>query len=254
MKRFFCFILLPFLSLAGVIYLLSLLHAQSPEPHSIIEKAIEAHGGVKNISKNRMGMMEGKTEGKEIEITQEETFDLPKRWKRKTSATLEGKRRISFDVMIGAKLWQWNEGEKPQQVPNDANAQAYFSTLSILLDLSQEKVKLSPLQKTKVNGESAVGLRATWDNSGSDYYFNEKSGLLVESRFTFQPEPGKDFHTKTVFSDYKEHDGVKIPCRRTTYVKGKEFNDFVLLTDFVVTEVTILDTVPDEVFAFPDKR
>ena len=251
MKRFCFFVVLPVVSLGGIAYWLSLLHAQSPEPRSILEKAIEAHGGAKNIGKNRMGTIKGKTEGKGIEITQEETFDLPKRWKRITSATLDGKRRVSFDVMIGAKHWQWDEGEKPQEVQNRANAQAYFSSLSVLLDLAQEKVKLSRLQKTKVNGESAAGLRAT--QSESDYYFDEKTGLLVESKFKFQYD-GKDLVAKTVYSDYKEHDGVKLPRRRTTYMRGGDFKDFVLTTDFVVTEVTIVDTIADELFALPGRN
>lgn len=248
MKRFSFFILLPFVTFVGVAYWLAVSHAQSPEPHALLEKAIEAHGGAKNIAKHRMGTLKGRTEGKGGEITQEETFDLPKRWKRVTSATLDGKRRVSFDVMIDGKLWRWDEGAKPKETPNKDNAQPYFAALSFLLDLTKEKVKLSPLQKTKVNGESAAGLRATWDRSVADYYFDDKTGLLVQSRFTFQFEPGKDIETKTVYSDYKEEDGVKIARRRTTYIKGGEFKDFV------VTEVRIVNAIADEVFNLPGKN
>src|ERR1700736_3583230 len=133
LKRFCYFILLLIVALAGLAYGYSVLHPQSPEPRSILEKAIEAHGGAKNIGKSRMGTLKGKTQGGD-EMTMEETFDLPKRWKRVTSGIINGKRRVAFTLMIEGNLWQWDEGMKPQQTPNLENAQAYFTGVSVLLD------------------------------------------------------------------------------------------------------------------------
>jgi len=255
MKRFCYLILSAFVLLAGIAYWLSVSQAQSPEPRSILEKAIEAHGGAENIGKPRMGILKGISKGDGPEISQEETFDLPKRWKRVTSATLDGKRRVSFDLMVDGKLWQWDDGIEPQETPNTANAQPYFAIVSLLLHLTKEKVKLTRLQKTKVNGDSAAGFRATWDSStAADYYFDAKTGLLVQSRFTFQSQAGKDLATKTVYTDYKDDDGVMLARRRTTYVKGGEFKDYVLLTDYLVTEVRILNTIANDVFSLPGKK
>lgn len=253
-KRFWYLSVLAIVSLVAISYRVWIAGGQAPDPRAILDKAIEAHGGAANINKRRMGMLKGKTIGTDSEFTQEETFDLPKRWKRITASAFEGKRRVSTDVMIDGKLWRWEERTEAREIKNDGSIQPYFAALSVLLDLKQKKAKLSELKKVKVKGDSAVGFRASWDSVAADYYFDERTGVLVQSKFTFQPEPGKSFDTETVYSDYKDVDGVKLAHRRTTYVKGGDFETFVLLTDFVVEEVRILQTIPNEVFSVPGKQ
>ena len=46
----------------------------------------------------------------------------------------------------------------------------------------------------------------------------------------------------------------KLARRRTTYIKGGPFKDFVLLSDHVVTELRILGAIPNEAFALPGKN
>lgn len=254
MKRFCYFMIVTCVSVAGIAAWLSVSNGQSPEPRSILERAIEAHGGARNISKPRIGTLKGKSEGEGPEITQEETFDLPKRWKRITSATVDGKQRVAFTLMVDGKLWQWDDGMAPQESPNLMNAQPYFACVSGLLDLTPATVKLSPVRKTKVNGESAVGFNASWDRFAGDFYFSEKTGLLLQATFTVRFNDGKDRETKTVFSDYKDDDGVMLARRRMTYIKGGTFRDFVLLSDHVVTELRILSTIPNEMFTLPGKN
>src|SRR5437762_773106 len=94
---FLCFVCLPILVSCQ----------QAPDPHSILKKAIAAHGGAKNIAKPRMGML--KATNKEGDITQEEFFDLPKRWKRTTVGTFKDEKRTSFNLMIDGKFWECDE-------------------------------------------------------------------------------------------------------------------------------------------------
>lgn len=225
-----------------------------PEPQSILKKAIAAHGGKKNITKPRMGVLKGISKAEGPEISQEETFDLPKRWKRVTTGTFEGERKVSFNLMIQEKLWQWEEGAEAQPARNQAGAKSHFAAIEVLLDLTDEKVKLSPLKRITVNNQSAIGFRAVWDGGTADYYFDEKTELLLQSRFGWQPERGIELESKTVFGEYKEIDGVKFPHRRTSYIKGGNFKDYVLLSDFTITEVKFVDSIPDNAFSLPKKN
>jgi hypothetical protein len=227
----------------------------APEPRILLKKAIAAHGGEKNITKPRVGMLKGTNNKKgDLEITQEEVFDLPKQWKRVTTGAFEGQRRTSFDLMIEGKFWEWENGEQARQTENQRGAQPYFAVATVLLDLTGEKVKLSLLEKKKFNDRSAFGLRAAWDGGGADYYFDTTSELLIESSFIWRGDPGKEFESKTLFGDYKEIDGIKLPHRRSTYIKRGEAKEYVLVSDFVVTEVRILNKLPDDAFSLPKQK
>jgi hypothetical protein len=220
----------------------------NPEPHSVLKKAIAAHGGADKISKPRLGVLRGKDEKDGPKLDQEETFDLPGRWKRVIRGQIAGKRKTWFAQRSEGKLWEWEEGMEPELAKNQAGSQPHFGVLTVLLTLTGDKVKLSRLRKTTIDGKSAVGFRALWDANAADYYFDEETELLVQSSFTWIPEPGREYESKTIFRDYKELDGVKFPYRRTTYIRGDSIRDFVTLT------VKILEELPDDVFELLKKK
>jgi hypothetical protein len=223
-----------------------------PEPQSILKKAIAAHGGENNISKPRIGVLRAssKTAGNR-EHSSEDTFDLPKRWKRVTTKTVLGKKTSYYTLMAEGKLWEWDDGAPVRPVENQAGSQPHFGVLMVLLQLKSGKVKLSPLKKIDVEDRAAIGFRAAWDGQTADYYFNEETGMLAQWTNIWEPQPGKVFDAKTVFGDYKEIDGIKLPYRRTCYVKGGEFTDYEFLLEVNVSEVKILDKVPEEAFVLP---
>jgi hypothetical protein len=199
-----------------------------------------------------MGMLKGKSDN--FDATQEETFDLPKRWKRVTVGIVNGERKVGFSLSIDGRFYEWEEVGEVRQTKNETGAKPYFGVLALLVDLTEENVKLSPLANKEINNQPSVGFRAAWDRGTGDYYFDKRTGLLVQTNFKWQPEPGKEFESKVVFGDYKEVDGVKLPHRRTSYIYGKDAKDLVFMDDFNVTEVRILDTIPNDVFSLPKKK
>ena len=156
--------------------------------------------------------------------------------------------------MTEGKLWDWEDGAAVQLAENQTGSQPHFGVITVLLELLHDKVELTPLKRIKVNDRSATGFRASWDGRTADYYFDETTGLMVQSGFKWEPEAGKEFDSKTVFADYKEIDGVKFPHRRTTYIKGGEFRNYVLLTEFIVTDVRIADKLPEGTFSLPKEN
>jgi hypothetical protein len=86
----------------------------NPEPGQILEKAIEAHGGEKNINKPRKGTIKAASKDVAV-ITQEEVFDFPKQAKRLTVADFEGKLKKGYTLMIDGQHWEWEDGQGARQ-------------------------------------------------------------------------------------------------------------------------------------------
>jgi hypothetical protein len=139
-----------------------------PEPRLILERAIVAHGGEMNLSKPRIGVLKGASTIDESEITQEESFDLPKRWKRTTSgAFLDGTKRVSFDLVVDANHWQWEPGSEVRQIKEQQIASPHIAVAMVLLRLKKEKATLSALKEIKIDDRRAIGFRATWGDSNT---------------------------------------------------------------------------------------
>ena len=58
---------------------------------------------------------------------------------------------------------------------------------------------------------------------------------------------------RTVWGNHKEVDGVVIPYAANTYLKGGPFQDYELVDQFIVSEISILDTLPEDTFSLPKK-
>lgn len=222
-----------------------------PDAQAILDKAIVAHGGKAELCKPRTGMLKGTDKAFGREVNQQEWFDLPRKWKRVTSATFGGRKRVSVNLMVDGNLWQWEDGAEPEQAKNRGSAAPYFASLMLLIGLKESKAQMATLKPIKVNDHVAVGLRASLNGGGGDYYFDKDSGLLVQSNIAWEPEPGKHYQLRTVYGEYKEMAGVKLAYRRTMYATAEKSSDEVLIADFQVTEIKVQNAIPAEVFALP---
>ena len=217
-------------------------------------KAIGAHGGEKNLRKPRKGILKATNKFDGFDVLQEEFFDIPKQWKRVTTGTIDGKRKVSYDLCVDDTVWAWEDGGEVQQTQNKNGAMPYFGHLTLLLDFASADFKLTPLKKREINGRLLNGISVSRIRGAGDYYFDSATGLLVESNYKWVPEPGKEYDTRTTFGEFKDVDGVKLAHRRTTYIKGKDSEDFVLSIDIVVSEVRILEALPNSTFSHPEKK
>jgi hypothetical protein len=240
------------INLAGVLLLGSaaLISCQeSPEPRSILTKAIAAHGGEKNIAKPRRGVLKGiqSKNSYSDEMTLVDTFDLPKQWKKVGDVKFKGQRTITTLLAVDGKFWSWKEGAEPQARQDDGGVKPYIGNLSTLINLVGDGVKLSPLKEIKINDMPAVGFRASWDGGKADYYFDKGKGLLLAIDRKMPPE------SRMVWSDYKEMDGLQLPHKVSTYKRTDDSEDYVLVDEFAVTEIRFLDDLPDGAFSLPKK-
>src|SRR5215510_7362523 len=148
-----------------------------PEPHSILQKAIDAHGGQENIKKPRKGILKG-TDEANPEITQEEFFDLPEQWKRHTTRIGTSKPRSSFLLMIDGELWEWEEGSEAKRTEKPSRHSPHFAVLTTLLELCD--AKLSAVNGVNVERRTTFGFRADKDQNVGEFYFAKDTGLLAQ--------------------------------------------------------------------------
>lgn len=106
---------------------------------------------------------------------------------------------------------------------------------SIIADLSYKTGKLIRIEP--IDGEKAIVLKY----KDSEVYYDLKTGLKVKSLKVVKTPDGKEVKVPTIFSDYKEVNGVKFPHSISQKMGPMDLN-------FVVKEIKVNEGVSDEDF------
>jgi len=213
---------------------------------SIIEKAIKAHGGAENLAKLKVRQEKTETKyDKMSTFTMDSLIQLPDRAKY----AARGSNWTFIEVINGDKIWTDADGKPGETTAEQLKHgkellhENYVVTLAPLL--KDKRFKLSPLTEIKVNDRPALGVKVTAkDHADVDLYFDKDTGLLVKSEAT-RPFDGQDIVMSTVYSEYKETDGLKWPRRKVDYWDGKQ------VRESEITELRFLDKIDDSEFAKP---
>jgi outer membrane lipoprotein-sorting protein len=102
----------------------------------------------------------------------------------------------------------------------------HSDTLSTLLPLKDKAYKLSKLEETKINEMPAVGVRVSHEKHRTvDLYFDKSSGLLVKRSEKVKSDElgGKEVTQETLFSNYKDVDGVQLAGKAVTSRDGEKY-------------------------------
>jgi hypothetical protein len=218
------------------------------EARALVEKAVEAHGGKKNLAK--LAAMRLKCRGtayiggQTIRFTAESLTRLPDRDKRTVEAEAGDGTVTWVFVSAGKKSWKTYQGDQQpvtadELAGNDAALQLarQRSLLPLLHDRSLRRAHLGEIT---VEGRAAVGIKVTAaGHKDVDLYFDKASGLLVKSvRWGRSPED-REVSWETYYLDYKEVDGVRQPMKYVQKHDGKTY------TENEVVEVRFLDRIDD---------
>lgn len=223
------------------------------EARDVIKRAIKAHGGEEKIAKSLTGKLSAdatfsfapNVEGK---ITWEESFELPRRYKRVIKGTFQNmSMRMEYAITGGSGWIRKGDGPiedfKGEALPLNRSWNATLATLAPLL---AKDVKLSKVDGEKISGEDAVGIKETSAEAESVLYFSRKTGLLLKAKRLMQhPLTGKEAAGEVVFSDYKEIAGVQYPHRVTSYVGSKK------LIELQISKIEFLKSLDDRLFEKP---
>ena len=136
-------------------------------------------------------------------------------------------------VFNGTSGYSSSRGQKKDMTAEEiSKAQAESGIFKDLAYASGELLRIEPLE-----GKNAIVLKY----KDSEVYYDMTSGLKVKEVKTAKTPDGKEVKTPTIYSDYKEVNGVKFP--HAIGIKSGPMN-----LDFVVQEIKVNEGVSDADF------
>jgi hypothetical protein len=224
------------------------------EARSILDRAIQAHGGAEKLAK--LGSVRRKLKstvwinGNAVPVTVERTDHPPGRSKVEQRLELDGQAITTTSVLNGDKAWTNFNGDTQEaraEFRARKQVELYLLWVESLVPVRKDKAfSLSPLGEIKVDDRPAVGIKVTSKGRPDvDLYFDKESGLLVKSAYRGLDEFEKEVVTECFFRDYKETVGLKRPT------KFHFLRDGVKTSEHEVVETTFEEKLEDSEFAKP---
>lgn len=227
--------------------------AAAEDARALLERAIEAHGGASRLERTKKGYLKGKIEaslGKDTtQVELEETFDLPGRYRRTVSGSVnDAPFRLDY-AFIGKEGWI-REGDGPVRVVSAREqlpvAQHWHAILAMLLLLRGKDIDLTPLPDETRDGRTFAGLRAATRQGSSDAYFDKSTGFLARSKRAM-PEPlgGQEAIWESFYEDYRDIQGIHYPMRIRSVASDAS------VTTVTLSVVEFRDKIDDSIFHNP---
>jgi hypothetical protein len=220
----------------------------------IVAKAIKAKGGQANIDKYKAttSQFTGSVSimGMEIKISGTSKDQSPDKTRQDIKMDIGGQDVGITQIVNGKKGWQGTGGDLDDMDKDslaEATEQTYGATLTDLRGLNSPSVKLTALGESKVDGKPVVGVRASSEGHRDiSLFFNKDDGMLVKSESKGKdPMTGNEFKAESLFSDYKDVNGLKMPHKVKVLRDGKPFLQMQL------TSVTLSESLPEKDFTKP---
>jgi hypothetical protein len=221
---------------------------------AILDKAIKAMGGEEKISK--IGMMVHKSKGvlklngNDNPFSIESTFQDVSHYRGEFEAKVMDNDVSVVTVLNGDKGWRKINGTS---MPMDEETLATTkrtvmiqSLPTLLLPLKGKEYKLETVGEEKIGDAPAAGIKVTTPD-GKDFtiFFDKKSGLVVKVVAKVPDFQGGETSQETVFSAFKEFDGLKRPTKIESKRDGQPF------MEQEVSEFKVLDKADPKAFEEP---
>ncbi|HEX5724119.1 MAG TPA: hypothetical protein VFX98_01565 [Longimicrobiaceae bacterium] len=242
------------LALAAVLALPALADAQPlPTAKQVIDRYIEAVGGRQALAnrqfRHTVAEMDMPSAGMRMTI---ETFQArPNRLFVKSEIPGMGAMAYGFD---GTVAWMNNpmqgpsltEGKELEQRQREAdfdssiNYEKYFPTMETV-------------ERTEMGGRACYKLRLV--TAGGDEIFqcfDVENGLLVGSTAKQASQMG-EIEVVTLFTDYQDHGGLKLPMKMTSTMMGQQMNVTMKSVSFEPFDPSVFE-LPAEIRALKQPR
>ncbi len=226
----------------------NLVAAGEGDPRAIVNKAIAAIGGEAKLAKhNAVNFVEkGTYYGMGDGLPFNGIYAI--QWPNQLRMEIEGAFLIVLD---GDKGWISSGGEAKEMSKEQLATQRHdhrAAWMSTLLPLKDKAFTLKILEDAKVGTHDTRVIEATRkDFPAMKLYFDKKSNLLVKTEHKTKAAEleFKDVTTDTLYSDYRDVDGVKVPFKMVMNRDGKIF------VEAEVTEMKAVGNHDAKVFEMP---
>jgi hypothetical protein len=229
--------------------------AQDDDSRAVVLKALEAHGGKKNLNKYPAAQIKLKGEvevmGVQAKFTGELFFLLPDKMKNVMAVEVNNMNIDITQVFDGKQFYMKVAGQnlelKDDDLIKETKASLYCEKVASLMDLDDPAYKLSSLGEVQVSGKPAVGIRVSRDGQRDvNLFFDKQSHRLAKYEFRAKDFMGQmEVTQEKLVSDYKEVMGVQTATKMTVLHDGKK------AMDLEVTETRYAETFDDSYFTKP---
>jgi outer membrane lipoprotein-sorting protein len=220
----------------------------NPSVDDIIKRYVDVTGGEAAYKKITSRVLTAKMmmSGPGMEFKVVSTQKAPGKMLTVTSSEATGESKQGTD---GDIVWEISQGTG-ERVLTGSEREDMLRRASIMADVTPraffETIELTGVEE--VGGKDAYVLKMT-PKSGESVtnYYDKESGLLVRTKMTLTHPMGKLEMTVNM-SDYREVDGIRIPFRNETTVKG-----LPIKMDMTVEKVEHNTVIDDSIFAVPQE-
>jgi hypothetical protein len=229
---------------------------EKADARAVIDKAVMAAGGADKLAAIKAETFKGKGKfyglGEGLDYTGEWAIQRPDKIRFQIEFEANGMKFTFLQVYNGKVGWtKINDAtmEMDKDAVEEVKEQTYAGRVEALEPLVKDKgFELSPLGEVKVGDGGAVGVRVSHKGHRDiNLFFDKKSGLLLKSERTVKDPMmgGKELAQVTLFSDYKDVDGVKQAMKVAIKRDGKDY------VEMEVSDLERKDKLDDSVFAKP---
>lgn len=218
------------------------------EARAIIAKAIKATGGREALTKypaqtwKETGNFHGRGQADSYSGTM--STHAPKQSK----IDIDNIYTAAIDGDMGWFTIQGNTRDLPKERLDENKENQYGDWVASLVPLDEKEFKLALLEESVVDAKPALGVRVSRkDHRDVRLFFDKESGLLVkiEKRVKSMDQEGQELTQGTVFQNYEEVQGIKVPTKVVTKRDGKDF------LEGTRSEIKRLEKLDDSLFAKP---
>jgi hypothetical protein len=229
--------------------------ADDKDTKAVIEKGIKALGGEEKLTKAGTSSWKSKgtitLNGDDNEFTSVTTLQGLDHYHSEFEGKFGDNDVKGVTVLSGDKGWQkFNDNDRELDADAVINEKHRINIQAIpttLVQLNGKGFKIESTTDEKIGDKPAAGIKVTGPE-GKDFtlYFDKESGLPVKLVATVAGfGGGEDFNQETIFSDYKDFDGIKKATKLSSKRNGEKF------IDVEISEFKVLDNVPAETFTQP---
>jgi hypothetical protein len=216
------------------------------DPRAILDAAIKAHGGDRLArTQKQIRTVKGTLvlETGKVPLGAEFTMQLPDRTRATFDLEPGGRKLHMLLVLNGKQGWGVSAGVVRDLTPgelDDLREDSYDAWVETLWPLRDKAFRLMPLPETKINDRPAVGIKVAREGHGDvALFFDKQSHLLVR-----RARAGKSAK-ESVYSDFKEFDGLKLPTHVVETKDGKK------TTELTITGYRFPERLDESLFAKP---
>lgn len=240
------------LVLAGLLVAAFHASAQEPEPKTLIEQAIKAHGGAEELKKVQVSVSQfkGKIQSPvgELDISGEISSDKDQRQRVSLQFEVMGNKVDVLTVLKNDGGWAKANDvfiDLSADQVTEAREQTHGHWVATLLPLLGPEYKLAGRGEVKVQDKPAYGVIVSRaDRRDVQLFFDKETHLLVKTEQRVKDETGKELTEESFFSNYQDKEArqpMKVTVRR----------DDMPYMEAEVTSFVTRDKLEDSLFEKP---